>query len=144
MSIKLKFEGFEDILKDIEKAGGSINVATENCMRRSAEIMETELKHSMNQSNVDTDLINRMPPPDIETSGNRVTARVGYKKGAYDPQNLSDGYKVVFINYGTPRRTKHGKIRARGFIQRAKKSAKKKILSEQEKTLNEILKGLKK
>lgn len=144
MSIKLKLNGFEDILKNIEKAGGSINVATEKCMRASAEIMESELKHSMFQSHVESDLIHRMPPPEIETSGNRVTARVGYKKGSYNPQNPSDGYKVIFLNYGTPRRTKHGKIKARGFIQRAKKVAKRKIKAEQEKTLDEILKGLKK
>ena len=143
MSIKLNISGFEDILKDIEKAGGSINAAARECMEKSAKIMEDELKSKMQHANVDSDLINRMPAPEIETSANKVTARVGYKKGAYDPKNPSDGYKVIFINYGTPRRTAHGKIKERGFIQKAKKSAKKRIKAEQERTLNEILKGLK-
>lgn len=142
MSIRLKLDGFEELLKEIEKAGGSINGATKKCMEQSASIMDSELKAQMSSSGVDNRLIFAMPPPEIETSGNRITARVGYKKGAYDPQNPSDGYLVVFLNYGTPNRTKHGKIIARGFIQRAKKKANKLIKAEQEKTLKEILRGL--
>lgn len=142
MSIKLKIEGFEQLLKDIEKAGGSINSATQECMKKSADIMQNELKAKMQSANVASDLISRMPAPEIETNANRVTARVGYKKGAYNPEDPSDGYKVVFLNYGTPNRTEHGKMRKLGFIQKAKNSAKKLIKAEQEKTLTEILKGL--
>ena len=142
MSIRLKLEGFEDLLKQIEKAGGSINAATKKCMEKSAPIMENELKDQMRLAGVDSRLIAAMPAYEIEESGNRVTARVGYKKGAYDPKNPSDGYLVVFLNYGTPNRSKHGQIRARGFIQKAKRKAKKLIVAEQEKTLKEILKGL--
>lgn len=147
MSIRLKLNGFEELLKEIEKSGGSINSATEKCMEKSAEIMDAELRLQM----LETDpspfgnqgaLGQAMPPPEIETSGNRITARVGFKKTAYDPQNPSDFYKAVFLNYGTPNRTTHGKVRARGFIQRAKKKANKLIKAEQEKTLKEILKGL--
>lgn len=143
MSIKLKFEGFEDILNDIAKANGSINAATRECMVKSADIMDKELKTQMQAAFVDSDLIAAMQPPEVESKANRVTARVGYKKGAYDPHNLSNGYKVVFLNYGTPNRTEHGKVRARGFIQKAKNHAKRAIKDEQEKTLKEILKGLK-
>ena len=142
MSIKLKLNGFEELLKQIEKAGGSVNSATRKCMDKSAEIMQSELKSQMRFSNVDSGLIAAMPPYEIESSGNRITARVGYKKGAYDPENLSDGYKVVFLNYGTPNRTKHGKVVGRGFINKAKNKAKRSIKAEQEKTLQTILKGL--
>ena len=142
LSIKLKLKGFEDLLKDIEKAGGSINAATRECMDKSAAIMETELKSKMQSANVPQSLIGAMPAPKIESSGNRITARVGYEKGVYDPKNPSDAYKVIFLNYGTPKRTQHGKVAKRGFIQKAKRSAKKKIKAEQERTLNEILKGL--
>ena len=142
MSIKLKLEGFEELLREIEKAGGSITYSTKKCVEKSAEIMQEELKSQMARLNVDNDLIARMPPPEFETTANRITARVGYKKGVYDPKNPSDGYLVAFINYGTPNRTEHGKIRARGFIKAAKRKAKKQIKAEQEKTLKEILKGL--
>lgn len=147
MSIKLKLNGFDEMFSKIEKAGGTIDGAAKQCLHTSAQIMHDELKKQMHTANVDSGLINRMPPPEIESEGNRHTARVGYKKGAYNPDNPSDGYKVVFLNYGTPKRSKHGKIEnggkvKLGFIKRAKTKAVTKIKKEQEKTLAEILGGL--
>lgn len=139
MSIKLKLEGFDGLLEKIEKTGGTIDRAANSCLNQSAQIMNAELKTQMQAANVDSDLINRMPPPEVESEGNRHTARVGYKKGAYDPNNPSDGYKVVFANYGTPRRSKHGKQPEKRFIEKAKKKAKPKIKKAQKETLNKIL-----
>lgn len=146
MSIKLNLDGFDEMLKKIEKAGGNVDKASRRAMERAADIMQDELKAQMqaaDEKNSMSNLIARMPSPTIENDYGRITARVGYKKGAYNPDNLSDGYKAVFINYGTPRRTKHGKVKARGFIQKAKRRAKPKIRKEQEKILDEILRGLK-
>lgn len=143
MSIKIKLEGFDDLLAGIEKAGGTIDRAAKQCLQQSAQIMHDELKKQMTAANVDSGLINRMPSPEVESSGNRYTARVGYKKGAYDPNNISDGYKVVFANYGTPRRSKHGQQPEKRFIEKAKKKAKTKIKKSQQETLDEILRGLK-
>lgn len=142
MSIKLKLDGFDELLSKIQNAGGSIDSAATTCLKNSAAIMEAELKTQMSNAGVDSGLINSMPAPQIEQEGNRITARVGYKKGAYNPRDPSDGYKVVFLNYGTPNRSKHGKVKARGFIAKAKKNAKKQIKKQQEETLNEILRGL--
>ena len=142
MSIKLNLEGFDDLLSQIEQAGGTIDGAAKQCLQKSADIMHDELKKQMTAANVDSDLINRMPPPEIESEGNRHTARVGYKKGNYDPDNPSDGYKVVFANYGTPRRSKHGQQPAKRFIEEAKKKANSKIKKVQKETLNKILGGL--
>lgn len=142
MSIKLQLDGFDELLKKIETAGGSIDAAAETCLKKSTNIMEAELKTQMSKADVDAELINRMPAPTIEKDGNRMTARVGYKKGAYNPNNISDGFKIVFLNYGTPKRKKHGKIKARGFIGKAKKKAKPQIKRQQETTLDEILRGL--
>lgn len=146
MSIKLQLNGFDDLLKKIQKSEGNVEKAAEKCIRKSADIMQETLSNEMQKSNVDKGLINNMPPPEIQKEHGLITARVGYKKGAYDPKNLTDGYKVVFVNYGTPYRSKHGKIMGktvrRGFIQRAKSKAKKPIQQQQEATLKEILKGL--
>lgn len=144
MSIKLKLEGFEELLKDIEKAGGEINKAVENTMRQSAATMQTELKAQMQSAGVDAHLISAMPPFEIETEGNTTIARVGYKKGAYNPDNPSDGHKVVLLNYGTPNRRKHGKVVARGFIKKAKTKAARTIKKQQEQTLKKILSRLEK
>lgn len=146
MAIKLKLEGFEELLKEIERASGSIERSTVKCMEKSAAIMESELKAAM-QSAYPTDemsrLISRMPPYMIKNDHGQITALVGYDKGAYNPDNPSDAYKVAFLNYGTPRRSKHGKIKGRDFIKKAKSKAKNKIQKTQEETLNEILRGLK-
>lgn len=147
MSIKLKLEGFEELLKQIEKAGEKIEPVVKKTIEQSADLMQDELQNEMQKSNVPRDLINRMPPPKFEEDHGRFTARVGYKKGSYNPDNISDGYKVVFLNYGTPYRKKHGKIKEGGkiklgFITRAKNRAKKKITKQQENALKEILRGL--
>lgn len=143
MSIKIKLEGFDEMLAEIEKAGGTINAAAEQCLKKSADIMHDELKTQMQKANVDGGLISRMPSPVIETEGNRVTARVGYKKGQYDPNDPSDAYKVVFANYGTPHRSAHGQQPEKGFIQKAKKKASSRIKKAQAETLDKILGGLK-
>ena len=135
----LQLKGFDDLLEQIQKAGGSIDRTADSCLRQSAQIMQTELKAQMQAAGVDSDLINAMPPPQITVEGNIYRAAVGYKKGNYDPNNPSDGYKVVFLNYGTPRRTMHGKVAARGFIQASKKKARPRIKKEQRATLEKIL-----
>lgn len=135
----LKLEGFEELFEQIQKAGGSVDKAVENCVRQSAGIMQKELKNQMQKAGVDSGLVGRMPPPQITIDGNRYSAAVGYKKGDYDPNAPSDGYKVVFLNYGTPRRKKHGKVAARGFILAAKKKARPQIKKAQKETLDKIL-----
>lgn len=144
MPITLKLTGFEEMLSAIEKAGGSIDRAANQCMQKSAKLMDEELKAQMRSVNVKSDLINRMPSPEVEKDGNRYTARVGFVKGEYNPTKPSDAYKAIFLNYGTPRRTKHGQVKARHFIEKAKEKAKSKIKKSQQQTLEEILGGLKK
>jgi hypothetical protein len=139
MAIKLRLSGFDELLEQIQKAGGTIDRAAESCLRQSAQIMQSELKSQMSASGVDSDLIDRMPAPEIQQDGNTMIARVGYKKGTYNPNDLSDGYKVVFLNYGTPKRSKHGKVEAKGFIDRAQKKARKQIKKAQKETLEKIL-----
>lgn len=136
--IQLNIEGFDELLKKIEQAGGSINGAVDKCMQQSAQIQKKELEAQMQKKKISTSLINRMPDPEIEWNGNVCTVRVGYKKGAYNPKDLSDGYEAIFINYGTP------KISPRNFIQSAKNKARPQIKKLQEQTLNEILEDLKK
>lgn len=144
MPITLKLTGFKEMLTAIEKAGGSIDKAANQCMQKSAKLMDEELKAQMRSANVKSDLINRMPSPEVEKEGYRYTARVGYVKGEYNPKKPSDAYKAIFLNYGTPRRTKHGQVKARHFIEKTKKKAKSKIKKSQQQTLEEILGGLKK
>lgn len=108
-------------------------------MKESADIMDAELKAQMQKADVPAHLIAAMSPPQVFKDGNAFVAKVGYEKGEYNSENPSDAYKVVFLNYGTPKRTKHGKVKARGFIQKARKKATPQIKKKQEEVLNEIL-----
>lgn len=139
MALKLKLSGFDDLFEQIKKAEGNVDEAAERCLKESAQVMQSELVAQMQKSGVDSDLIARMPQPEVKREGNALIARVGYKKGAYNPDDLSDGYKVVFLNYGTPKRSKHGKVEAKGFIDRAQRKAKKQIKQKQEETLKSII-----
>lgn len=142
MALKVKIEGFEALLKDIEAAGGSINKACDSAIRQSAQIMKSELKGALERTDIDPDLAKRMPEPEITAEGNRFAAEVGWRGTSYDPNNPSDYFKAIFANYGTPNRKKHGKERARGFIQVAKKRAKPKIKKAQKEAFEKILQRL--
>lgn len=150
MSIKLKLDGFEELLRAIEKANGSAEQAATRAMEKSAEIMQSELKAQMqaaDKKNTMSRLISRMPDYEVQNEHGVITARVGYIKGEYNPKNLSDAYKVIILNYGTPRKKKKNGslwIEPRGFINEAKKKGKPKIQQVQKSTLDEILRGLKK
>ena len=144
MSIKLKFDGFEDLLNDIQEAGRTMNSAAEATMRQSAQVMHSTLISEMQSAGVDSDLINTIAAPQIEVEGNIITAKVGFNKGSYNPKDPSDSHKVVFLNYGTPHRKKHGKMAEQGFIQKAKKKAMPKIRKQQKATLEKILSRLQK
>ena len=144
MPIKFDFKGFDMLIEKIREAGENAERYAEQTARKAAEIYDEELRKSMRDADGSfADLIDRMPPPEITNSGDRFTVRVGYKKGKYDPENPSDAYKVIFLNYGTPRRTKHGTVKALHFIDKAKKKAKMKISREFRQMQTDIMKGLK-
>lgn len=146
------------MLEQIQKAGGDVGQAAETCIRESAQIMHADLKTEMQSSGVDGGLVSRMPQPEIKIEGNTYTAKVGYKMGAYDPDNPEDGYKVAFLNFGTANRktkddkqrvkiggawvtagTNRGAIPEHGFIARAKATATPKIKKAQRETLKRLL-----
>ena len=156
--IKLQPKGFDDLLEQIQKAGGDVNQAAEKCIRESAQIMHDELKAEAQSSGMDGGLVARMPQPEITVNGNRYTAKVGYKMDNYDPSNPSDGYKAAFWNFGTPNRQtsddkqrvringswvtlgrSRGAIAEHGYIAKAKAAAAPKIKKAQKATLKEIL-----
>lgn len=141
--ITIKLEGFEGLLNDIEAAGRSMESAVESCLKENAQTVDKELRTQLKNVS-ESDLAAKMPAPIIEREGNQVSAFVGFHKGAYNPKNPSDGYKALFLNYGTPYRKKHGQESARGFITKAKQNSVKVIRRQQKQTLTKILARLKK
>lgn len=145
MPIKLELNGFEQQIRKLEAVGKKADATVHEAATAAAAILQSELKSEMAKADETggmSRLISRMPAPEVEQSGGVSTARAGYRKGEYNPDNISDGYKAVFLNYGTPRRSKHGKVRPRGFIDKAKKAAKPKITAECKKIFDRAIKEL--
>lgn len=158
--IKLTLKGFEKMLEDLHAAGGDVDKAAKRAVDEGAKIVEQELKAECAASGVPSSVSSEITTT-IEGSGNRYSAKVGWKMGNYNPNDLSAGYKAVFLNYGTGKRqTKNENVRAavygewatlgrnrgqmqpRGFITRAKENSRKKMRKVQKQILEEALKEL--
>lgn len=138
----LTLQGFDDLLKQIEKAGGSIDRAALKATEKSADVVAAEMKAQAQAADVPKSVIDEIAREPVTMENNVIRGAVGWKLGSYDPRNLSQGYKAVFLNYGAVRKNR-GTIKARGFILAAKKASKKKVKAIQQETFDEILKGLK-
>lgn len=156
---------FDDLLEKIKAAEGNIEQAAWEAARAGGKAMYDELKAEATASGVPAHLTG-WPTLSMQAqrdgSGNRIACSVGWKMSAYDPKNPAPEYKVIFINYGTPRRAVKGKeythmqldgewitttanrgrITGRGFIGRAKKKARPKVKKAQKEALLNILKEL--
>lgn len=139
---------FDSLLNKIKKAGGDIEAATWNAARKGGKVYKDILVEECQKSGVPGYLINQIRFNCLrDSSGNRFAVVVGWYMDEYNPANPSDGYKVVFMNYGTPRRetskgADRGFVDGRGFIGRARKRSVRPIKKAQEEFLNEVLKGL--
>ena len=138
MAIKIKLEGFDELLQQIEAAGRAADSAAESAVKAGAQVMQQELKSALNAA-TESGLANRLPVPEIKKSGNQVSASVGFQSTPYNPNNPSDYHKAIFLNYGTPTRKLHGQEKARGFITKAKRRARPKIKKVQKEALEKIL-----
>lgn len=145
----IKLEGFDDLVKQIQEAGGKVDKLVYDCVDKAADVMDKQLKEEMLRPRVIkiyegmekhdfNGLVERMPKPEIYKTNYSVGGRVGYIPTQYHPKNVDDYYKVIFINYGTPR------IKPTEFIKKAKSKGSRKVKKLQEQTFNEILEGLKK
>ena len=140
--------GFPELLEKIKEAQGNVEEAAWTAARKSASVMLQTLKEECDASGVPQSVSGAITANAVrDESGQRMAAEVGWRMGEYDPKNLSQGYKAVFLNYGTPRRAtrsgyNRGYITGRGFIGRAKKKARPKIKKAQQEALESILKEL--
>lgn len=135
---------FDSLLNKIKKAGGDIEQATWDAARKGGRVYYQTLVEECKKSGVPDHLIDKIRFNCLrDSSGSRFAVVVGWYMDNYDPANPSDGYKVVFLNYGTPRRESskgnRGYIDGRGFIGRSKKKSRKLIKQAQEEFLKSVL-----
>lgn len=160
-SLKLTLD-FENMLEAIRDAGGDANRAALKTATKCAEAMHDELVSECNASGVPASVSGAIEHGvNVTSGGNVYEVEAGWKKGEYNPNNPSAAYKAIFLNYGTPKGPRHvknathvslrgrwvttanrGQIVGKGFIDRAQKSAKKKIKKVQKDALHEMLREL--
>lgn len=134
------FSGFDEIMSQFIELGGSVEEITKKCVLQAQQVMAEELKKEIKNSGIES-LADRVPDPTIYNGKNYFSARVGFKVGEYNPNNISDGYKAIFLNYGT---YKGEKIEGKYFVKRAKKNARQKIKKIEEETIEKVIKEIKK
>ena len=153
--MELNYSGFDDFLEKIKEMGKDVDKAAEKATKANSQTALTCLVHEARKSGVPEDIIRTAHiKTDMNRSHGYYHAEVGWDKGAYDPKNPSDAYKVIFMNYGTVRRkTRQGYNRGAVpapnskikplFIKRAKAKAKRVIRKEQQELLDSIIRHYK-
>lgn len=150
--IKINLKGFDKMLAEIQEAGKDVSAAAKKAVRESAQVVEDELRSAADASGVPSDITRKIRKK-TTTEGDRFEAEVGWELNGYDPKNPSEGYKAIFLNYGTVRRqTAKGYIRGaitkrtpdQQFIHRAKKAARPKVRKLQQEILKKALGDLEK
>lgn len=151
--IKVNLKGFEKMLEDLKAAGKDAETAAENAIKESAQIVETELKAEAKASNVPDSITDEIRKTYSSIVGGGIyEAEVGWHLEQYHPQEPSAGYKAMYLNYGTVRRTTragknrgeiHKPPRTEQFIYTAKKKSGAKIRKLQKEMLKKVMDDLK-
>lgn len=149
--ININLKGFEKMLTALQDAGQNVDQQAKRATKESARIVEQELREQCQTAGVPESITREIKTTTSTEGDGRYSAKVGWKLGNYDPHNPSEGYKAIFLNYGTVRRqTKSGKNRgeihkpaqSQQFIYAAKKKARTKVKKLQKQMLEEITGGL--
>lgn len=151
----LQLQGFEDFLDRLQEAGASMENEGRKCFEKCAENLYDELYDKAQKAGLDNRLLEQIDETFIENQNANIWRyEVGWKKQKPTATNpLPDTYKVMFYNYGTPKRTtKTGANRgeesahpvgSHGFIKKAKLAVRNRNKKLQKETLEKILGGLK-
>lgn len=150
--IKLQLKGFDDMLAKVQAAGGNVDAAAKTCMQRSVNVLESNLKKEAEASGASTTEVTHS----VRAAGNKIEAETGWKLGEYNSAAPSEGYKALFIEFGTGKYSARGKGKDRKtragynrgstpqkpFISAARKKSAKPIRAIQQQTLQDIIKEL--
>lgn len=92
---KIDFYGTSELLQKLEKAGGNVEKAIVNALKKSAEKPKAEMLEYIRQHKL-SGATEESFTEEIKSEGDKIYMKVGFdiKKG---------GLPAVFLNYGTPR-----------------------------------------
>lgn len=161
----LQLQGFESFLERLQEAGAAMETEGRKCFEQCAENLYDELYTKAQKAGLDERLLEQIDEKFIENKNANVWRyEVGWKKQKPTAGNpLPDVYKVMFYNYGTPKRAvKEGGQRVQidgkwitlkdsrgeesahpngshGFIKKAKLAVRNRNKKLQQETLEKIL-----
>lgn len=150
--MRLQVKGFDEMLDAIKRAGGDVDKAAKVCMEKSIQVLESNLISEAKASGAETSTVFHK----VTSNGNMVAAETGWKLGEYDSNNPSEGYRAMFIEFGTGKSSERGKGKdrqtaagynrgstaPRPFLAQARKKSVKAIRAVQQETLQNITKEL--
>ena len=128
----LTLYGFDELVKQIEEAGGAIDKAAESAVASSSQLVRSDLKKFMSSTpkNKTGRTVKSLRPVQVESYRGRIESKVGFdiSKG---------GIASVFWEHGSPRRQPQTKFIAKAF------GNKKKLQKAQEEALIKVLSRIK-
>lgn len=132
------FEEMAEMLERLEKRG--VDNATEKVFDECCDIIEKSID-TYAQASLPAHLASKKSRFKVK-QGNTFMFAYGWDRR----KNPEDFLKVCYLNYGTPKRKtqkgyNRGKVKARGFITNAKRSASQQINAKKKNMLKEILSG---
>ena len=153
MALKLTLKGFENYLVQLRTAGKDVEKIAEKALKESGDILYASLVKNTKGSGLSEDTIRKMEEtlqkPTIYKDYlgdkiSKVSVELGYRKGDYDPDDLSGGYVALFNEYGTVERyteehENRGKLAERSFTRRAIKQSSGRIRKVQKEIIEEGL-----
>lgn len=125
----IEMHGVSELLKNIEKAGGSVDEAVKKAVDKSLEIVGADMQSFMSQHKDTGDTIASYEQVSAKISGGKVVGNAGYKVD-------EGGLPAIFLDVGTPKQRPHF------YRYYAVENNRKKIEDIQRATLEEILGGL--
>lgn len=125
----IEMYGVSELLKNIEKAGASVDEAVKKAVDKSLEIVGADMQNFMSQHKDTGDTIASYEQVSAKVDGGKVVGNAGYKVD-------DGGLPAIFLDVGTP------KQRPYFYRYYAVENNQKKIEDIQRATLEEILRGL--
>lgn len=125
----IEMYGVSELLKNIEKAGASVDEAVKKSVDKSLEIVGADMQNFMSQHKDTGDTIASYEQVSAKVDGGKVVGNAGYKVD-------DGGLPAIFLDVGTP------KQRPYFYRYYAVENNQKKIEDIQRATLEEILRGL--
>lgn len=122
--------GVSELLKQIESAGGKVDVAVQQAVDRSLEIIGADMQNFMSGHKDTGETMASFEQISASIKDNKVEAMVGYNA-------KNGGLPAIFLDVGTPKQKPYF------YRYYAVENNHKRIEEIQKETLNEILRGLK-